>query len=542
MGNFPNAKRWQRPASVAAKEIGTKEKTPIDCRLTKKDDMLRYKMERVPFLEEQVRKVKDGGQLLGMDIERLLLSEDNRFDFVNDIAAEASEYVENNRDEYGGKKKAILQVISNRCKGLVVRIVKSRGVFVKKENNNSNRFLLTKYHGDSLKTTANKSSLVNIKARSRSCSAIAIDAPGSSLTDVAGIRWGSTSLQGAREEMEDGVVVRSDGLDGFSFAAVFDGHAGFNSVKFLRDELYKECCAALQGGLLLRGNDFKTIREALQETFEKVDAKLLERNGEEDESGSTATVMFVENDTLVISHVGDSCVVQSCSGKAEVLTHPHRPYGSNKVSLQEIKRIREAGGWIVNGRICGDIAVSRAFGDMRFKTKKNEFSLLTFCSSLLKIGQPEYAYIDGLLHFVMERMLKKGVEERRWTEKFASRIQFSGDLVTASPDIFQVTFGKDSEFVLSDAVAFVRNQLRQHGDVQLACDALAQAALVTNYITGQTGKVCHFNNKISHMNWGKLLLQLGLCRLEFGCRLLCFRHESDSEASSARQFIQLTSW
>ncbi|TQD94563.1 hypothetical protein C1H46_019808 [Malus baccata] len=81
---------------------------------TKKDDMLGYKMERVPFLEEQVRKVKDGGQLLGMDIERLLLSEDNRFDFVNDVAAEAIEYVENNRDEYGGKKKAILQVISNR--------------------------------------------------------------------------------------------------------------------------------------------------------------------------------------------------------------------------------------------------------------------------------------------------------------------------------------------------------------------------------------------------------------------------------------------
>lgn len=34
--------------------------------------------------------------------------------------------------------------------------------------------------------------------------------------------------------MEDEAVVRSDGLDGFSFAAVFDGHAGFSSVKFLR--------------------------------------------------------------------------------------------------------------------------------------------------------------------------------------------------------------------------------------------------------------------------------------------------------------------
>lgn len=29
---------------------------------------------------------------------------------------------------------------------------------------------------------------------------------------------------------------------------------------------------------------------------------------------------------------------------------------------------------ISNGRICGDIAVSRAFGDVRFKTKKNEYS------------------------------------------------------------------------------------------------------------------------------------------------------------------------
>ncbi|XP_059629003.1 protein PLASTID TRANSCRIPTIONALLY ACTIVE 7 [Cornus florida] len=82
-------------------------------KLTKKDDMLQYKLERVPFLEEQVRKIRDGGKLLTMDIHRLLLSEDNRFDFVNEVAAEAKEYVENNRDEYGAKK-AILHVLSNR--------------------------------------------------------------------------------------------------------------------------------------------------------------------------------------------------------------------------------------------------------------------------------------------------------------------------------------------------------------------------------------------------------------------------------------------
>ncbi|KAK4789508.1 hypothetical protein SAY86_016812 [Trapa natans] len=81
---------------------------------TKKDDMLVNHIERVPFLEEQVRKIKEGGKLLTMDIERLLLSEDNRFDFINEVAAEANEYVKNNRDEYGGTKKAILHVLSNR--------------------------------------------------------------------------------------------------------------------------------------------------------------------------------------------------------------------------------------------------------------------------------------------------------------------------------------------------------------------------------------------------------------------------------------------
>ncbi|CAK7328406.1 unnamed protein product [Dovyalis caffra] len=57
------------------------------------------------------------------------------------------------------------------------------------------------------------------------------DAP-SSLTDGPGIRWGSTSLQGPREEMEDDIVIRSDGLEGFSFVAVFDGHCWFLFCEF----------------------------------------------------------------------------------------------------------------------------------------------------------------------------------------------------------------------------------------------------------------------------------------------------------------------
>ncbi|XP_021763800.1 protein PLASTID TRANSCRIPTIONALLY ACTIVE 7-like [Chenopodium quinoa] len=82
-------------------------------KLTKKDEFMEAKLERVPFLEEQMRKVNEGGGVLAGDIDRLLKSEDNRFAFVNEIAAEATAYVENNRDEYGDKK-AILHVLSNR--------------------------------------------------------------------------------------------------------------------------------------------------------------------------------------------------------------------------------------------------------------------------------------------------------------------------------------------------------------------------------------------------------------------------------------------
>ncbi|KAL6615124.1 hypothetical protein ACP70R_037394 [Stipagrostis hirtigluma subsp. patula] len=287
---------------------------------------------------------------------------------------------------------------------------------------------------------------------------VAVGSPTSS--ELEAVRWGSAKLQGARDEMEDEVVLRPGALlDGFSFAAVLDGHAGFSAVQFLREELYKECAAALDGGAVLSTKNLEAITASIQRAFAAVDASLstwLEQMDKDDDSGATATAMFLRNDVLVVSHIGDSCLVISRGGRPEAVTNFHRPYGNNKTSLEEVKRIRAAG--IVDGRICGDISVSRAFGDIRFKRQKNE-------------------------------MLAEGVKEGRWTEKFVSRIQFKGDLIISSPDVSLVELGPDVEFVLlatdglwdymkiTEAVAFVRDQLRQHGDVQLACDALGQKAL-----------------------------------------------------------------
>ena len=103
--------------------------------------------------------------------------------------------------------------------------------------------LLTKLHQASASKPTNANQLT-VRRKTGCCYAIAVDAP-SSLTDAAGIRWGSTTLQGLREEMEDDAVVRSDGLNGFLFAAVFDGHGGCSSVKFLRWEPNRASCGEI---------------------------------------------------------------------------------------------------------------------------------------------------------------------------------------------------------------------------------------------------------------------------------------------------------
>ncbi|WOH10948.1 hypothetical protein DCAR_0830425 [Daucus carota subsp. sativus] len=60
----------------------------------------------------EVRKTREGGEIIAMDIERLVLSEENRLAFVNIFAAEAKEYVEKNRDDCCGEKKAIFHVLN----------------------------------------------------------------------------------------------------------------------------------------------------------------------------------------------------------------------------------------------------------------------------------------------------------------------------------------------------------------------------------------------------------------------------------------------
>lgn len=80
-----------------------------------------------------------------------------------------------------------------------------------------------------------------MRKRDYSVCARAASASGSVQEEIAApagtITVGQFVVQGLREEMEDEIFVEAQGPHGFSFAGIFDGHAGVFSATFLRYDL-----------------------------------------------------------------------------------------------------------------------------------------------------------------------------------------------------------------------------------------------------------------------------------------------------------------
>ena len=70
----------------------------------------------------------------------------------------------------------------------------------------------------------------------------------------------------------------------------------------------------------------------------------------------------MDRNQLICANVGDSRILLSRAGKAERLTNDHKPSVP-----QESERITNNGGLVIFGRVLGQLAVSRAFGDFEFK-------------------------------------------------------------------------------------------------------------------------------------------------------------------------------
>ncbi len=107
------------------------------------------------------------------------------------------------------------------------------------------------------------------------------------------------------------------------------------------------------------------IMKVLQETIKKPE-------DQDDEGlmldgiGCTANVLLVdfERRKLLVANAGDSRCVMGHGGKCTALSFDHKPDVQT-----EIDRIHKAGSVITEGRVDGNLNLTRALGDLRHKQK-----------------------------------------------------------------------------------------------------------------------------------------------------------------------------
>lgn len=208
--------------------------------------------------------------------------------------------------------------------------------------------------------------------------------------------YGACEMQGWRLNMEDAVIHNMSFDTDTSLFAVFDGHGGKEASQVVKDNFEK---------ILKEDENYtnKDYEKALYDAFMKTDeflgstegkkqmkavalqnpesksplmkllsggeeAKTPEDRSEEsfmlDSKGCTANVVLIKDNEIFCANAGDSRCVLASEGKAIDLSDDHKP--DNEV---ERNRIIKAGSEIVDGRVDGNLNLSRSLGDLKHKQK-----------------------------------------------------------------------------------------------------------------------------------------------------------------------------
>ncbi|XP_053731471.1 protein phosphatase 1B isoform X2 [Synchiropus splendidus] len=198
-----------------------------------------------------------------------------------------------------------------------------------------------------------------------------------------GLRYGLSSMQGWRMEMEDAhtaiLGLSAPGMSDWSYFAVFDGHAGFKVASYCSEHLLEHIiCASLeagkrQGSLTGSGSSsnnpasltVEMVKTGIRTGFLRIDERMRSfseaKNGL-DRSGCTAVGILLSPEHIFFINCGDSRAVLYRNSQVCFSTPDHKP-----CNPRERERIQNAGGSVIIKRVNGSLAVSRALGDYDYK-------------------------------------------------------------------------------------------------------------------------------------------------------------------------------
>lgn len=166
----------------------------------------------------------------------------------------------------------------------------------------------------------------------------------------------TAAMQGWRRQMEDAhcTDVAFSPNEKAGLFGVFDGHSGSRCSQVARLAVPALAKKFYEPTEVSKGAPF------LSKVFSELDHSLKDKCG--DGSGSTACVVLVTASHIVCANCGDSRAVLCRGGKTIELSHDHKPENP-----EETARIQAAGGHVESNRVNGELAMSRAIGDFRYK-------------------------------------------------------------------------------------------------------------------------------------------------------------------------------
>lgn len=187
-----------------------------------------------------------------------------------------------------------------------------------------------------------------------------------------------------RSTMEDVHIVLPagswDNAD-MTYLAIYDGHGGRDMVDFLQHSLHHNVAFELRDmGQHGRGDqsddDDESPKDGIAQRLERafLATDIQAHKFGIHASGSTVALCLIHHETrtLYTANVGDARIVLGCADPnrtartiktdAVLLSHDHR--ADDPV---EMKRIDQAGGFCLKGRVVGVLAVARSLGDFGLK-------------------------------------------------------------------------------------------------------------------------------------------------------------------------------
>lgn len=232
------------------------------------------------------------------------------------------------------------------------------------------------------------------------------------------------SMQGYRMTMEDEYNIKVNEDESLSIFGVFDGHGGKEIAEIVSDKLIDVLFKELNELVKDETTTLKEYMTCVKDVFFGVDNELPHQPSLN--CGTTAIVnIIIHKKYIILANTGDSRSIMSLDGRnCKTLSFDHKP--SN---MGERVRIENSGGYVINGRVNEILALSRAFGDFKFKIP------------FIELKANNNTFLEKNKRF------------------------FKNDLIHLPPELFQVS----SE---PDLLIYDLQQLKQPEFIILACDGI----------------------------------------------------------------------